>query len=106
MDTETIRSIICEIQNSKIADKETYFSKKYPEFKQKYPMMLSISCNSKLEMANLEFMFKMIEQIDKKDTNQYDASAVVGQMLFDKYIDPKLSKIPPPVEIPDAQTPQ
>jgi hypothetical protein len=98
MDSETIRSIICEIQNSKIKDKEEFFGNKYPEFKTKYPMMLSISCTTKLEMANLEFMFKMIEQIDKKDTNQYDASAVVGQMLFDKYIDPTLSKIPIPTD--------
>jgi hypothetical protein len=100
MDSETIRSIITEIQNSKIKDKEEFFGKKYPEFKTKYPMMLSISCTSKLDLKNLEFMFKMIEQIDKKDTNQYDASAVVGQMLFDKYIDPKISKLPIPSQDP------
>ena len=33
MDSETIRSIICEIQNSKIKDKEEFFGNKYPEFK-------------------------------------------------------------------------
>jgi hypothetical protein len=91
MDSEKIREIISEIQSSIRHDKEEYFSNKYSEFKEKYPMMLAIACTTKLDMNNLDFMFKLLGQIHNKEKSQFDASAQVGQMLFDRYVDPKIN---------------
>lgn len=86
-----IRAIVTEIQQSKVNDKETYFKQKYSEFRTKYPVMYSMACSSKIDVANLEFMLDMLEQMNRNEKTQYDASAAVGQMLFDKYVDPKIN---------------
>ena len=88
-----IRSIVTEIQKSKIKDKESYFKQLYPDFVTKYPTMFQMACTSKIDVANLEFMLDMLEKMNKNEQTQYDASAAVGQMLFDKYVDPKLQNV-------------
>ena len=96
-----IRAIVTEIQNSKVKDKEAHFKEVYPEFIAKYPMIFKMACTSRVDMANLDFMLGMLEKMNS-GTTQYDASAEVGQMLFDKYVDPKLDKTRPKAHVQDC----
>jgi hypothetical protein len=92
-DTNEIKKIIEEIQNSKILDKETYFSEKYPEFKEKNPVIFRVACEKGMDMNRLNYMITMIEQIKNSKITQEKASEEVGQVLFKDYVEPKVSKM-------------
>jgi hypothetical protein len=87
---DDIRQIIHKISSSSVTNKESYFSEKYPEFKKKYPGLFEMTCNQKLNKMNLEFMLSMLEKMETEKMTQYDASAQVGTMLFQKYVEPNL----------------
>lgn len=87
-----IRKIVVEIQDANITNKEAHFTNIYPDFVKQYPNIFQMACNTKIDIANLDFMLEMLEKMNKKETTQYDASAAVGQMLFDKYVEPKIKK--------------
>ena len=90
MDPEEIKTIVQTIQSSHHKNKEAYFAEEYKEFKEKYPVLYSRACSGKTE--NLDFMLNMLKQINNNQKSQFDASAAVGQMLYDKYVDPKIKK--------------
>lgn len=92
MDPTIIKSIIEDIQHSSRKDKELYFKQKYNEFSEKYPMIFKLSCDSKIDMKNLDFMLSMLSKMNNKEMTQDDASVKVGQMLYDKYVDPVITK--------------
>jgi hypothetical protein len=85
-----IRKIINKITNSSISNKETHFSDEYPQFKKKYPGLFDMACNDKLNKQNLEYMLSMLEKMENEKMSQYDASAQVGTMLYQKYVEPNL----------------
>ncbi len=89
-----IKNIVIAIQESNNKNKEAYFAKIYPEFKEKYPMFYKIACTTKMELANLDFMLAMLEKINTNLSTEFDASAEVGQMLFNKYVEPNLPEEP------------
>lgn len=91
MDVTELRKLISEIKESKQSNKEQHFGNLYPEFKKKYPVMFKLACNGQLDKQNIEFMLTMLEQVQNKEKSQHDASVVVGQMLFDKYVDPQIN---------------
>lgn len=91
MDPTDIENIVVIIQNSTQKNKEEHYANIYPEFKQKYPLIYTMVCTTKMDMNNLKFMLTMLAQMHKNEKTQYDASADVGQMLFDKYVDPKIN---------------
>jgi hypothetical protein len=48
-----------------------------------------------MDIANLNFMLGMLNKMNNENMTQYDASANVGQMLYDKYIHDNIKDLPP-----------
>jgi hypothetical protein len=89
MDPQSVYDIVKYIQSSTIENKEEYFANKYKVFKQNYPILFEKACGAeKIDENMLQLMFNMVAKISNKETTQYDASVVVGQVLYDKYVDP------------------
>ena len=86
-----IRAIVSDIQKSQVVDKEKHFFDIYPEFAEKYPMFFKIACSETIDLPTLNFMLNTLDKMTNKETTEYNASAQVGQMLFDKYVDPKIN---------------
>ena len=42
----------------------------------------------------LQLMFNMASKVSNKETTQHDASVAVGQVLYDKYVDPIVQTTP------------
>jgi hypothetical protein len=96
IDTERIKTIVRSIQEATVSDKFTYFETKYANFKKKYPMLYEQACkNSSFDMKSLDFMLQLLEQMQSSSVSQYDASASVGQMLYNKYIHENIKDLPP-----------
>ncbi len=85
-----ILDIVEKITNSELTNKEEYFGNKYPNFKNKYPVLFKTACDGTLDMNNLSFMMSALRKMENEKVSQYDASAQVGQMLYEKYVEPKL----------------
>ena len=91
-----IINIVNKILESPLENKEEYFGTKYPNFKNKYPVLFKTACDGTIDMRNLEFMMNALAQMEMNGVSQYDASAQVGQMLYERYVEPTLEKIPTP----------
>ena len=89
-----IMEIIRDIQGTDAEDKEEIFSNKYKSFKDKYANLYTMACGKQgqLDMKMLENMLDMMEKINNKETTQHDADIVIGQEIFNKFID--VSKLP------------
>jgi hypothetical protein len=94
LDNESIIKIVIDIQkNVKCAsnDKQIEIAKKqlrqtYNTFAERYPMLFEGAFNTDFNFEHFEFMLKMRENIIKDNTSVEDASKVVGQVFFDKYM--------------------
>jgi hypothetical protein len=94
MDSDTILKIVQTIQTSGKLNKAEHFAARYPEFKDKYAALFEMACSEqKVDMQNLVYMMEMLDKMKESNLSQYDASAKVGQMLFDKYIEPNMDKM-------------
>lgn len=91
-----IMEIVKDIQSSNVVDKEDFFKDKYKDFKSKYSNLYTMVCQGtsqgKMDMKMLEYMLDMMEKINNKQTTQHDADIVIGQEIFNKFID--VSKLP------------
>ena len=96
MDPQEIKTIITTIQKSSVpkANKEAHFSNIYADFKVQYPMMFKIACESNLDLKNLDIMLSLLGKINKNEVTQHDASVEVGQLLYDKYVEPTIKANP------------
>lgn len=94
--TEQILTIVNTIRQSNIKDKSKHFEKIYENFKTKYPMLYEKACSdNQMDIANLNFMISMLNKMNNENMTQFDASAQVGQMLYDKYIHDNIKDLPP-----------
>jgi hypothetical protein len=94
--SDRIILIVKAIQDANVPNKDAYFSSKYAQFKTKYPMLYEMACKEeKVDMTNLGFMLSMLDKMTHENVTQYDASASVGQMLYDKYIHDEIKDLPP-----------
>jgi hypothetical protein len=90
MQSSEIKEIVNDITSSTVKNKEQHFATIYADFKAKYPLLYEHACKGKLDPKTLDFMLQMLNSINNKEKTQFDASAAVGQMLFSKYVEPKL----------------
>lgn len=95
MDAEQIKNIVKAIRESKVRDKANHFATLFVEFKTKYPVLYEKVCSDSLDEKNLDFMLHMLHKVQSQEKTQFDASAFVGQMLYDKYVAPGMSNAPP-----------
>ena len=96
--TDEILAIVKEIRDldPTISDKKKYIQRKYPIFAEHYPTLLELSISKNFDMKRLEYMLKLKDSVDNQTISQHDASAHVGQILYDKYVKDKISHKPPP----------
>lgn len=95
MQAEDIKNIVQAIRQSKVRDKSKHFATVFSDFKTKYPVLYEKICSDNLDDKNLDFMLQMLQKVQTQEKSQFDASAFVGQMLYDKYVAPGLSNAPP-----------
>jgi hypothetical protein len=94
--TDSILAIVKTIRESKVVNKAQHFETIYGNFKKAYPTLYAKACsNDKLDGVTLEFMLEMLKKMSSQNVTQYDASAEVGQMLYDKYIHDTIKDLPP-----------
>lgn len=94
--TEQIMTIVNTIRTSKVKDKSKHFEKIFENFKSKYPTLYEKACSdNEMDVANLNFMLSMLSKMKNENMTQFDASAHVGQMLYDKYIHDNIKDLPP-----------
>ena len=85
---ETIRNIVSDIQKTP-QNKEKrieYFSMKYPEFYEKYPILFDMACRDVFDYEKFNYMMRIREQIAAKERTIEHASVEVGQKIFDMYM--------------------
>jgi hypothetical protein len=98
---EQILAIVEAIQTSSIRNKEEHFALQYANFKTKYPMLYKMACSpEKMDFNNLKYMVSVLSKMEETNMSQYDASARVGQMLYDKYIQDQIKDLPPTKNLP------
>lgn len=96
MENHEIEKIIIEMNRyPNDHTKADIFGKKYPVFKEKYEKMFEIACTRPLELDKLRFMLKHLEKMRNNELDQHQASAKVGQKLYDQYVEPKIRNLPP-----------
>jgi hypothetical protein len=93
---EQLLAIVEIIQQSKVKNKAEYFEKQYANFKNKYPHLYEMACApSKVDMTTLKYMISMMKKMEETNLSQFDASAKVGKMLYDKFIHDEIKDLPP-----------
>lgn len=92
---EQIMKIVRTISQSEVKDKDSHFSSLYKGFKKQYPILFDLACRSgqTMDIETLSFMLDMLDKVNNKETTQADASVVVGQQVFNKFVD--VSKLTP-----------
>lgn len=90
--TQEIQKIVLEIACAAGTpkEKENTFRRRYPEFAERYPALFEMVCLPTFDMAKLQYMLQLREQVMQKERTIDDASKEVGQSLFDEYVKPVL----------------
>lgn len=65
---------------------------KYKLLNENFPAIFSKVYAGTLEIERLEFMLKMIGEINKNKVSKHEASVVIGQELVDNIVKPSLKK--------------
>lgn len=66
-----------------------------PVLYQQFPSIYEMHIEGKLDETFFE-MLKLRQKIEKGEITEDDASKMVGQKLFDRYVAPVVNKLPPP----------
>jgi len=73
-------------------DRARIFRRKYPEFAERFSSLFDMACTDDFDIACLESMLKLRERILASQMSVDDASKIVGQGLFDKYVKDKVNE--------------
>ena len=97
LSTEEIIEIVQKIAHYKGSskDKQRVYRNIYPEFVEKYPVLFEMSTKDDFDVNRLKYMLSLRERVEQSKLSQHDASARVGQMLFDSYVKDKIKDAPP-----------
>lgn len=58
-------------------------------------MLFEMSTQHDFDINRLQFMLQMKDKIENANISQHDASAVIGQVLFNDYVKDKIKDAPP-----------
>ena len=85
-----IMNIVREMRTCEQApkDRARIFRRKYPEFAERYDSLFEMACAPTFDISCLESMLTLRERVNTKQMSVDDASAVVGQGLFNMYVAP------------------
>lgn len=97
LSNEEIIQIVSEISQDSGSqkDKLRVYRKKFPEFADKYPVLFEMSTQDNFDLQRLKLMLSLRNRIENSTLTQHDASAQVGQVLYDAYVKDKIKDIPP-----------
>jgi len=97
LSSDEIIAIVEEIAatGASLKDRQRIYRNKYPEFAEHYPVLFEMSTQDNFDLPRLKFMIRLRDKIDKSEITQYDASAAVGQTLYNTYVHDKIKDVPP-----------
>lgn len=72
-------------------ERQSYALRHFPDFCERYERLLGMACEDHFDLNNLEYMLRMREAIRGQQMTVDQASAQVGQVFFDRFVQPKLS---------------
>lgn len=81
-----------EASNLTQKDRARIFRRKHPEFAERFTSLFDMACSDNFDVACLESMLNLRERILANKMSLDDASKVVGQGLFDKYVKHKVDE--------------
>lgn len=70
--------------------KKRSFNQMYPKFAEHYPTLFEMACSPNFDMVQFNKLVFMANKIEQNELTQNEASAVVGQNLFNKFVKPNL----------------
>jgi len=73
-----------------IRQKKRSFNQLYPKFAEHYPILFEMACSPNFDMVQFNKMMFMANKIQQKELTQNEASAVIGQSLFNTFVKPNL----------------
>jgi hypothetical protein len=92
LSSEELNEIVKTIYEYKASpkDKMRIFRRQYPTFAESYPTLFEMSCQPHFNMNQFRQMLFMLNKVQTQELSQDEASAVVGQSLFNTFVKPKL----------------
>ncbi len=85
---EAIWRIAKVITSSTVENKGEFFFDRYKNFRTKYPMLYISLCKNDFDMDRLKYMLGVLEEVGSNERTMDDATKMIGQQLFDEYVDP------------------
>lgn len=79
-------------KNKKNTNLKEFAEKEFSDFNTKYPTLFRKLLEEDCDSKQLDYMLKQLENIQKGNKTQYDASVEIGQILVDKFVKPELNK--------------
>lgn len=76
-------------------EKKKFFQRKHPEFAERYSSLFEMACRPNFDMQKLRFMLAMRSKIQTNSMTVDQASAQVGQAMFNHYVKPIVDVTPP-----------
>lgn len=91
MEAEDIKRVCLEVRQSAIPrfQKELYFEKKYPDFKEAYPKLFKACLDPDFPLLDhLDYMLRVMTQMEKEKLGVEDADRQVYDTLRERYVTP------------------
>ena len=79
-------------KNKKTTNFKELAEKEFSDFNTKYPTLFKKLLEEDCDSKQLDYMLKQLENIQKGNKTQHDASVEIGQILVDKFVKPELNK--------------
>ena len=95
-DVKEMQEVIREYKNGELyqnlseTEFKTKLEEKFKRLNENFPAIFLKVHAGTLEISRLEFMLKMIGEINNKKVTRHEASVVVGQELVDNIVKPNL----------------
>ena len=92
LSNEELSEIVKTIHNYKASpkDKMRIFRRQYPVFADSYPTLFEMCCQPHFNIQQFSQMLFMLNKVQTNELSRDEASAVVGQSLFNTFVKPKL----------------
>lgn len=92
LSNEELNEIVNTIHGYKASpkDKMRIFRRQYPVFAESYPTLFEMSCQPHFNIQQFQQMLFMLNKVQTQELSRDEASAVVGQSLFNTFVKPKL----------------
>lgn len=77
-------------------EKEGELMEKHSHLAENYPTLFERAIKKQLDETTLSFMLDMLNQVKNRQKSEFEASAAVGQLLYDQHAKETVDKLPRP----------